>query len=92
MLLFHNKANGNSNRTSPHSTPNQNSLSTVGPGGIVHFNLLLSRYTMKIGFFLIITVCQRSNEPFYVVNYNIKRATTSWTYSMMLVNTWMGPR
>ena len=27
------------------------------------------------------TVCPRSSDPFYIKSYNIKRVTTSWTYS-----------
>ena len=28
-----------------------------------------------------VTVCPGSSDPFYVVTYQIKRVTTSWTYS-----------
>ena len=30
------------------------------------------------------TICPGSSDPFYVVNYYIKRVTTSWTYSRFL--------
>ena len=30
---------------------------------------------------VIITVCPRSSDPFYVVTYYIKWVTTSWTHS-----------
>ena len=31
------------------------------------------------------TVCPGSSDQFYVVTYYIKRVTTSWTYSMILL-------
>ena len=31
----------------------------------------------------ILTVCSRSSDPFYVVTYNIKGVTTSWTFIIM---------
>ena len=31
------------------------------------------------------TVCPRSSDLFYVVTYNIKWVTTSWTYSILYV-------
>ena len=30
------------------------------------------------------TVCPRSGDPFYIVSYNMKWVTTSWTYSMLV--------
>ena len=32
--------------------------------------------------FSICTICPRSNDSFYIVSYNIKRVTTSWTHSI----------
>ena len=32
------------------------------------------------------TVCPRSSDPFYIVSYYIKWVTTSWTYSISLVD------
>ena len=31
------------------------------------------------------TVCPRSSDPFYIVSYNIKWVTTSWTFSMKII-------
>ena len=31
------------------------------------------------------TAFPRSSAPFYIVSYNIKRVTTSWTYSTMIL-------
>ena len=33
-----------------------------------------------------IAVCPRSSDPFYIASYYIKRVTTSWTYSTMMLN------
>ena len=33
------------------------------------------------------TLCPRSSDPFYVVSYNMKWVTTSWTYSIYHLHT-----
>ena len=38
-----------------------------------------------VHFLFMINVCPRSSAPFYVVNYYIKWATTSWTYCTMKI-------
>ena len=31
------------------------------------------------------TICPRSSNPFYLVTYNVKWVTTSWTNSIVLI-------
>ena len=34
------------------------------------------------------TICSGSSDPFYVVTYNTKWVTNSWTYSMQVGTCW----
>ena len=51
---------------------------------LLSFKIIKSKSTklVLVKTMVTFTVCQRSSDPFYVVTYYIKWVTTSWTYSI----------
>ena len=58
-------------------TPSADSGTTINP--FLHFWFTVEGKSL---WWFLVTMCLRSNDPFYIVSYYIKWVTTSWTYSM----------